>query len=90
VLDAMLRTSEELMSVADVLEMIRLRSRHKHSYSYTLDWAVSPPVIIDASQVIDVLDESLVVCRQPERQPRYLEIIIVHFIAWPLSKELSL
>jgi len=61
--------------VADVFEIICAVVAYKHLDGSGLDGVVTPAVIVDASQPVDIVDEFFVPRRPPNIKVRQLEVV---------------
>lgn len=75
------------MNVADIFKVVRLVSWYKDGDGERFNGCVAPSVIVDAALVIDVVDVTLIVVRQPELEGRQFEIVVEHALAWPGFEE---
>ena len=78
------------MPIGQVSEAMNPRSRYKQRHSDRLYRSVSPPMIVDATRPVDVVNVLPVFVRPPELHCRYLEIVVEYFLPRPLIVKLGL
>jgi len=68
--------NERLVGVGDISELMDGPIIHKHGNTNTTDGSITPAVVVDTSQMIDVIEKALIRLASPNAAVRHLKIVV--------------
>jgi len=75
--------NERLVGVGNISELMDGPIIHKHGHTNTTDGSITPAVVVDPPQMINVIEEALIRLAGPDAAVRHLKIVVEYSPFFP-------